>query len=85
MNSYSKDPDFHIQDLDDPNVWTQLLIADLRAFSFLRTRSLSYAKKGDFAGPVASKYHATIHFLNALLGPQQQWALELLDHLNRAQ
>ena len=43
---------------------------DILGFKFLREQSAAYAAKNDFTGSIAIKYHATIHFLQSILGKE---------------
>lgn len=51
---------------------------ELLAFKFLRETGEAYAKKGDFTGRVAGKYHATNGFLQQVFGGQlYEWACKV--------
>jgi hypothetical protein len=49
---------------------------ELRALKYLVTEANKYSEAGDFAGKVASKYHATINFCEHILGRELfAWAI----------
>lgn len=43
---------------------------EIAAFRFLRDTAADFARQGDFAGRVASKYHATQAFIAEIFGPE---------------
>ena len=49
---------------------------DILGFKFLREQAAIYAGKNDFASPIAIKYHATILFLERILGQElYEWGV----------
>lgn len=51
---------------------------DLLGFRFLHDRANSYARRGDFSGREAIKYHVTVAFLRDILGKDMyEWAMKI--------
>ncbi len=51
---------------------------EIAAFRFIHSQSQRFIAANDFAGRVASKYHATVAFLKSVLGDAKyQWACEI--------
>jgi hypothetical protein len=56
---------------------------DILGFKFLREQAAMYSEKGDFTSPIAIKYHATIEFLEQVLGKHlYEWGIELANPKN---
>lgn len=48
---------------------------DIRAFKFIHDQAQLFSEQGDFASPVAGKYHSTVAFFRNVLGAgMYQWA-----------
>ena len=43
---------------------------EIRALQFLSQKAGNFARRGDFSGKIAVKYHATIAFLKDVLGEE---------------
>ena len=57
---------------------------DLRAFRFINDRAKDYARRGDFSGPEAVKYHATVAFFREVLQADCfEWAERITADLAR--
>ncbi|MFH2045988.1 MAG: hypothetical protein ABIK92_12670 [Pseudomonadota bacterium] len=53
---------------------------DIRGFRFLVDSAATFAKRGDFSGHEAVKYHATIAFLKEVMGVEIfEWGLKISD------
>ena len=53
---------------------------DIRGFRFLHDQAKDYAKRGDYSGREAIKYHATVAFLRDILGKEMyEWAMKISE------
>ncbi|MCK4829946.1 hypothetical protein KA005_80230 [bacterium] len=53
---------------------------DILGFRFLVDKAAAYAKRGDFSGHEAVKYHATVAFLKEVMGEEIfEWGIKISD------
>ena len=53
---------------------------DILGFRFLIDKASDYARKGEFSGKEAVKYHTTVAFLKEVMGPEIfEWAIQISE------
>jgi hypothetical protein len=84
LNPFTKLNGYHVDDLlgqiEKPYIEWDVpgFPNDIAAFRFLHDESQRFIDANDFAGRVASKYHATVAFLKSVFGEEKySWACKV--------